>query len=65
MQLEFNVINTELGKLTAIFSATLCCGATHNAIACNLKVFLGQRSLMEVSVKVAGCSARTEKTSIF
>lgn len=61
MQSEFNML---LREVNSHFSATLCCGATHNAIACNLEVFLGQRSLMEVSVKVAGCSVRTVKTFI-
>lgn len=38
-------------------------GPTYNAIACNLEVFLGQRSLMEVTVKVTGCSERTRKNA--
>lgn len=35
---------------------SLCDGCTHNAIACNLEVLLGERSLVEVTVKVPGGS---------
>lgn len=41
-----------------LFSAALWSGPTHNAIACNLEVLLGQRGLVEVTVKVTGCSER-------
>lgn len=40
------------------------CGPTHNAIACDLEVFLGHRSLMEVTVKVTGCPGRIRKNCI-
>lgn len=31
-------------------------GLAYNAVACNLEVFLGQRGLMEMTMKVASCS---------
>lgn len=51
-------------QFKVLFSAALCCGPTYNAIACNLEVFLGHRGLMEVTVKVTGCSERTVKNCI-
>lgn len=36
-------------------------GLAYNAIACNLEVFLSQRGLMEVTMKVASCSGWSRK----
>lgn len=43
------------------FSAALCYGCTHNAVACDLEVLLSQRGRVEVTVKVTGCSERTRQ----
>ncbi len=59
-----NDTQSESYVLLRLKSAVLCYGPTHYAIACNLEVFLGQGGLMEVTVKVTGCSERTRKIYI-
>lgn len=56
---HLSTVRSSKVKKVIFFSGALCYGSTHNAIACDLEVFLGQRGFMEVTVKVTGCSKRS------